>query len=139
MSLRLSVPLGLLTAHALVAPEVILGGKAPYAGTKADIWSCGVMLYTLLFSSYPFERPQDRSDDATNAVLQRIVQLDYEIPDYPLVSADAKDLLRRLLVANADERLNIVDIVRHPWSVLAFGIVDPVNTNKALFLHCKFV
>ena len=43
------------------APEVI-SARTHYDGTKADIWSCGVMLYVMLFCEYPFERPEDEAD-----------------------------------------------------------------------------
>jgi len=40
------------------APEVLM--KRSYCGKKADAWSCGVMLYAMLFASYPFERLCDQ-------------------------------------------------------------------------------
>jgi len=43
------------------APEVICA-KTHYDGEKADIWSCGVMVYVMLFCEYPFERPEDDAD-----------------------------------------------------------------------------
>ena len=41
-----------------VAPEVI-SGTPQYDGKLADVWSCGVLLMTMLFHQYPFERPND--------------------------------------------------------------------------------
>ena len=41
------------------APEVIGNAQRSYSGQKADTWSCGVLLYVLLFHRYPFERPDD--------------------------------------------------------------------------------
>ena len=49
-------------ARPCAAPEVI-SAKTHYDGTKADIWSCGVMLYVMLFCEYPFERPEDEQDN----------------------------------------------------------------------------
>jgi serine/threonine protein kinase len=64
------------------APEVI-SAKTHYDGTKADIWSCGVMLYVMLFCEYPFERPEDDADKyGFQKVLDRIMRVDYRIPKY---------------------------------------------------------
>ena len=38
---------------------MIEGSNSRYNGELADVWSCGVFLYVMLFHSYPFERAQD--------------------------------------------------------------------------------
>lgn len=40
----------------------------------ADIWSCGVMLYVMLVGAYPFERPEDKTD---NQKLQKMIQVSF--------------------------------------------------------------
>lgn len=41
------------------APEVMFYNKRFYDGKKADVWSSGVMLYVMLFCTYPFGLPED--------------------------------------------------------------------------------
>ena len=101
------------------APEVIESNAGVgYDGKAADIWSAGVMLYTMLFARYPFERPEDKSlkpHDRTNKVLIRIIKVDYQIPDRPAISDEAKDLIRKILVKDPAKRLDIRQIQEHPW------------------------
>lgn len=58
----------------------------------------------LLLRSYGFQK-----------VLERILKVDYNIPKYPRVTAECKDLITRILVADPDKRLTIPQIQRHPW------------------------
>lgn len=41
------------------APEVIASSNKRYSGESADVWSCGVVLFVMLFHCYPFERSTD--------------------------------------------------------------------------------
>ncbi len=50
---------------AYMAPEVIRATDQ-YAGQAADIWSCGVMLYVMLFGAYPFESAASRNAQVGN-------------------------------------------------------------------------
>ncbi|KAK9804446.1 hypothetical protein WJX73_002124 [Symbiochloris irregularis] len=98
------------------APEVISGIRRTYDGTKADVWSCGVMLYIMLFHVYPFERPDDPPGPRGFAkVLERTQNVDYRIPSNPRISSACRDFLSHLLVADPDQRLSTAAIMEHPW------------------------
>ncbi|KAF8472671.1 kinase-like domain-containing protein [Kalaharituber pfeilii] len=86
------------------APEVICGVK--YNGGTADIWSCGVVLFTLLCGHVPFD------DDDTVALLQKVKFGKFEMPKH--LSLDAQDLIRRMLIVNPEKRINTDEIWRHP-------------------------
>ncbi|GAX72675.1 hypothetical protein CEUSTIGMA_g131.t1 [Chlamydomonas eustigma] len=100
---------------AYMAPEVLTGQE--YDGKLSDIWSCGVLLYIMLFGHYPFDDPLRTTapQRLNDAMMQRIVNMQWAIPSSPPVSAESCDLLRRLLVFQPSERLSMADIQLHPW------------------------
>ncbi|KAF9573244.1 hypothetical protein EC968_008882 [Mortierella alpina] len=91
---------------AYTAPEIIVGKK--YSGPEADIWSLGVILYTLLAGYLPFD------DDNESVVQDKIVDLDYEMPN-ELFCKDAQDLIKSILKEEPTERFTIDQILSHPW------------------------
>lgn len=97
-----------------IAPEVLLHDQ--YDGKKADIWSCGVMLYVMLTGVLPFAK---RGDDRGNNLIRlqqmfpRIVAADFEQPTH--VSPDCRHLLSRMLTADPGKRITIPEIMQHPW------------------------
>ncbi|KAI3715010.1 hypothetical protein L6452_21973 [Arctium lappa] len=90
---------------AYVAPEVI--GKKGYVGAKADIWSCGVILYVLLAGFLPFQ------DDNIVAMYRKIYRGDFRCP--PWFSSDARRLITKLLDPNPDCRYTISKIMESSW------------------------
>lgn len=91
---------------AYVSPE-ILHTKHFYSGKAADIWSLGVMLYTLLVGRYPFH------DTEPSVLFSKISRGQFSIPD--TVSSRAKCLIKSLLRKAPEERLTPSEILQHPW------------------------
>ncbi|KAF9402103.1 hypothetical protein BGX21_011210, partial [Mortierella sp. AD011] len=91
---------------AYTAPEIIVGKK--YSGPEADIWSLGVILYTLLAGYLPFD------DDSEAVVQDKIIELDYEIPT-DIICKDAQDLIQSILKEDPKERFSIEQILNHSW------------------------
>lgn len=102
---------------AYVSPE-ILNTTGTYSGKAADVWSLGVMLYTLLVGRYPFH------DSDPSALFSKIRRGQFCIPEH--VSPKARCLIRSLLRREPSERLTAPEILLHPWFeyVLEPGYID---------------
>ncbi|XP_076907409.1 CBL-interacting serine/threonine-protein kinase 25-like [Bidens hawaiensis] len=105
---------------AYVAPEVIR--RKGYDGAKADIWSCGVILYVLLAGFLPFQ------DENLMHMYRKIFKAEYKYP--PWFSADARRLISKILVVDPACRITIPAIMRSPWFLkgyqrpLAFSVKE---------------
>lgn len=106
-----SQPKSTVGTPAYIAPEVFSRNK--YDGKIADVWSCGVTLYVMLVGAYPFED----CDDPRNfkKTINRILSVQYSIPDYVRVSKECRHLLSRIFVANPEKRISIPEIKKHAW------------------------
>lgn len=91
-----------------VAPEVLKGDAY---GAAVDMWSMGVILYILLCGFPPFYH------ESTAQLYKQIKKGDYDFPDpyWTQISANAKDLVRKLLTVNPQNRATPDDVLRHPW------------------------
>lgn len=90
---------------AYVAPEVI--GKKGYDGSKADIWSCGVILYVLLAGFLPFQ------DENIMSMYKKIYRGDFKCP--PWFSPEARRLITKMLDPNPNSRITTSKIMDSSW------------------------
>nr|AFK42326.1 unknown [Lotus japonicus] len=110
-SLLHSRPKSTVGTPAYIAPEVL--SRREYDGKLADVWSCGVTLYVMLAGAYPFEDPEDPRN--FRKTINRIMAVQYKIPDYVHITQDCRHLLSRIFVANPAKRITIKEIKSHPW------------------------
>lgn len=103
---KLTTPCG--SPH-YAAPEVIK--TESYDGGKADIWSCGVILYVMLAGSPPFNYSGEEAD--LRHLFRSIARAEYVMPD--MLSPEAQDLIRRILVPDPRRRISIEQIWKHPF------------------------
>lgn len=107
---------------AYVAPEVLR--KRGYDGSKADIWSCGVILYVLLAGFLPFQ------EENIMKMYRKIFKAEFECP--PWFSSESKRLILKLLVPDPERRITVPAIMRVPWfrkgfsTPVAFTVPEPV-------------
>uniref|UniRef100_A0A368UIN3 non-specific serine/threonine protein kinase n=1 Tax=Glycine max TaxID=3847 RepID=A0A368UIN3_SOYBN len=94
-----SQPKSTVGTPAYIAPEVLL--KQEYDGKIADVWSCGVTLFVMLVGSYPFEDPNDPKD--FRKTIQRVLSVQYSIPDNVQVSPECRHLISRIFVFDPAE------------------------------------
>ena len=81
------------------APEVLSGQK--YDGPPQDIWSLGILLYTMIYGSNPFR------------TLDQIITSEVQFP--VIVSSGSHDLMCQMLNRDFQKRPNIDEVINHPW------------------------
>lgn len=87
------------------APEMVAGKK--YVPSWVDIWSCGIILYAMVWGYLPFEDPD------TSKLYQKILSGEFEVPDF--MSPSVEDLLHKILNTDPKKRYTIDDIRKHEW------------------------
>lgn len=89
-------------------PEMVEGKEHD---RLVDLWSLGVLAYEFLVGAPPFEETA-----GYRATYRRIAKVDLRIPEGSM-SAEAQDLVRRLLQHDPEKRLPLEKVLRHPWIV----------------------
>ncbi|XP_061875704.1 LOW QUALITY PROTEIN: serine/threonine-protein kinase MARK2 [Colius striatus] len=87
------------------APELFQGKK--YDGPEVDVWSLGVILYTLVSGSLPFDGQNLKE------LRERVLRGKYRIPFY--MSTDCENLLKKFLILNPTKRGTLEQIMKDRW------------------------
>lgn len=106
---------------AYAAPELIQGQEY---SNSVDIWSCGIVLYSMVFASLPFY------DENLPNLFHKVVFEDPFIPQ--TVSQELRDLISQILIKDPKERLSIAKIKESPW-------FKSSGTNNSLNIDFSFL
>lgn len=94
---------------AYAAPEQIKSSKA-ISCPSTDIWSLGVILYSLVTAKLPFY------DDYDLRLQQKIMTGDYHMPSY--LSPELQELIQNCLAFNPESRFNINQVLQSCWCTM---------------------
>jgi calcium-dependent protein kinase len=112
-----------------IAPEVI---NKQY-GPECDVWSLGVVLYTMICGTPPF------LGNNTTEIFQRIqyCKLEFLQKAWKLVSEECKDLIKKMMKKNPRERISMAEVMQHGWFAKLNSQTEdvPLHIFKALFRY----
>lgn len=109
-----------------IAPEVI---HKKY-NEKCDLWSCGVIMYILLSGEPPFNDPKADNE----AIMKKVEEGRYDIKKgvWKSISKDGKDLIKKLLTFEPEDRISAEDALLHPWIQETKIEIDAEAASNAL-------
>ncbi|KAF2306532.1 hypothetical protein GH714_019146 [Hevea brasiliensis] len=117
---------------AYVAPEVI--NRKGYDGSKADIWSCGVILYVLLAGYLPFH------DTNLMEMYRKIGKAEFKFPNW--FAPEVRKLLSKILDPNPSSRISMAKTMENSWfrkGLEPQSLIIETDTKEPAYLDCDAV
>ena len=111
---------------AFVAPEILL--NSPYDPFKCDIWSCGVLLYSMITGFVPFRGNNDYE------LHKNIISGNFQKIHF--ATFECNDLIQKLLNVNPNQRILLSDILKHNWfneKINLFSVSLFTNAEKIIY------
>uniref|UniRef100_A0A146KQF9 3-phosphoinositide-dependent protein kinase 1 n=2 Tax=Lygus hesperus TaxID=30085 RepID=A0A146KQF9_LYGHE len=103
-----------------VSPELLTDKTAHFA---SDLWAFGAIIYQMVSGLPPFRARSEYK------IFQKILALEYEFPDG--FDSDAQDLVQKLLVLDASERLGAKDVDGYP-SIRSHKLFEGLDFDSLL-------
>ncbi|MCQ2819545.1 MAG: serine/threonine-protein kinase [archaeon] len=101
-----------------MAPEIVM--EKPYDGKKADVFSLGVTLFSLLFGVAPFDEASTNDKRYLRFINKKLEGYWKSVSKFCQrnISPELKDLIQRMFEFKSDKRITIDEILNHPWMTM---------------------
>jgi serine/threonine protein kinase len=93
---------------AFSSPEIV---RKTYYDQKTDVWSLGVVLYSILTQRLPFFRINP--DETKHNILRQ--EITFNSKHWAVISPKAKDLIAKMLCKDPSKRYSMEEVISHPW------------------------
>ena len=114
-------------------PETRKAYISGFDGVKNDIFSLGVLLFVITIGSFPFERAS-YSDEKYKFIIKKNYKRYWEYFNYIELSEEFKDLINNLICITPSQRINLDEILEHPWIKKYTGI----NEGDGIITQAEF-
>jgi serine/threonine protein kinase len=114
-----------------VAPEIITAGVHGGYSNKVDIFSAGVTLYVMLCGYEPFYGTTNEELIAAN----KEAHVDFTGPEWSVISEEARDLVRKMMLLDPAQRLDVKAALAHPWLQGLDKDSDALDQSQTLPSH----
>ena len=111
-------------------PPEVLTKQETNDGKKIDCWALGIIMYMLLYNTYPFYQKSNSSEKWWN--ITKIKNADFSFEEN-LRSKSSEDLIKHLLCKDPKKRFSVEDALNHEW-FFQFNEKDEIKSEKSLTL-----
>lgn len=103
---------GLVGSEPYIAPEAFEKGHE-YWGSNADIWSCGIVLYSMYRGGHAWIRADKKTDREFRNYLRHYPTQSF--PNFKKFPTTVRELLYKMLDPNPETRITAEQVLDHEW------------------------
>jgi len=120
------------------APETRKAYVRGFDGIKNDIFSLGVLLFAITIGDFPFHKASF-SDDRYRFIIKKNYERFWEYFNDIEISEEFQDLINNLICITPSQRLNIKQILEHPWLKKYITDINSGKDNKNIEMKNNYV